>query len=167
MLWEGDDFEWVAENANGRSGGLLILWRKGSFCLNSVFQGHNFLGIGGVWGDRQLSVSIVNMYAPCDIGRKRRLWEEIGSLMISKGEGRWCVLGDFSSIKSNSERKGVIHHHRSEEIVSFCEFIHDCGLIDLPLVGRKYTWYKSDGKGMSRLDRFLISEDWLNSFGNL
>lgn len=31
MLWEGDDFEWVSKDANGRSGGLIVIWKKGSF----------------------------------------------------------------------------------------------------------------------------------------
>jgi len=33
-------------------------------------------------------------------------------------------------------------------------------LIDLPLCGRNFTWFKGDGKSMSRIDRFLLFEDW-------
>ncbi|XP_058775262.1 uncharacterized protein LOC131649520 [Vicia villosa] len=37
-------------------------------------------------------------------------------------------------------------------------------LVDLPTIGGKFTWFKSNGKAMSRLDRFLLSEslvdDW-------
>jgi len=33
-------------------------------------------------------------------------------------------------------------------------------LVDLPLGGRKFTWYKGDGCSMSRLDKFLLSEEW-------
>lgn len=50
---------------------------------------------------------------------------------------------------------------------SFCNFISESGLIDLPLIGRKYTWYKPNGSTMSRLDRFLILEEWLNSWSCL
>lgn len=57
-------------------------------------------------------------------------------------------------------------NNRNEEIQIFGEFISEVGLIDLPLIGRKFTWYKLDGSAMSRLDRFLISESWLNSWGN-
>lgn len=87
--------------------------------------------------------------------------------MVNNGGDKWCVLGDFNSIKSTEERKGVVCHHRSGEIELFCNFIEMCGLIDLPLIGRKFTWYKPDGRAMSRLDRFLISEEWLNYWGNL
>ncbi|GKV15245.1 hypothetical protein SLEP1_g26043 [Rubroshorea leprosula] len=40
-------------------------------------------------------------------------------------------------------------------------FIHTAELIDLPLVGRKFTWYNSNGQQMSRLDRFLLSNEWI------
>lgn len=48
----------------------------------------------------------------------------------------------------------------SDNFDSFNEFIVDNVLIDLPLNGRKFTWYKGDGRSMSRLDRFLLSEEW-------
>ncbi|XP_020211058.1 uncharacterized protein LOC109795906 [Cajanus cajan] len=44
----------------------------------------------------------------------------------------------------------------------FDEFITKAELVDLPLVGRKYTWYRTDGKCMSRLDKFLVSNAWLS-----
>jgi hypothetical protein len=33
-------------------------------------------------------------------------------------------------------------------------------LIDLPLWGRRFTWFRRDERSMSRLDRFLLSESW-------
>ena len=33
--------------------------------------------------------------------------------------------------------------------------------MELPLVGKKFTWYKSDGSAKSILDRFLVSLEWL------
>ncbi|KEH26260.1 hypothetical protein MTR_6g048650 [Medicago truncatula] len=47
-----------------------------------------------------------------------------------------------------------------DEFVSFNEFIEECVLVDLPLCGRKFTWFKGDGRSMSRLDRFVLSEGW-------
>jgi len=34
--------------------------------------------------------------------------------------------------------------------------------LDLPIVGKKYTWFKANGSAKSRLDRILVSEEWLN-----
>nr|KYP50184.1 hypothetical protein KK1_028074 [Cajanus cajan] len=39
--------------------------------------------------------------------------------------------------------------------------IRDMELIDLPLVGKRFTWFKSDGSMMSRLDRVLVSERYV------
>lgn len=47
-----------------------------------------------------------------------------------------------------------------DDYAHFNEFIDDCVLIDLPLCGRKFTWFKGDGRSMSRLDRFLLLEEW-------
>lgn len=33
-------------------------------------------------------------------------------------------------------------------------------LIDLPLCDCRYTWLKGDGLSMSRIDRFLLFEEW-------
>lgn len=162
-LWGDDEFEWVAKNSVGRAGGMIVLWKKGSFSLFLEFQGDNFLGAEGVWGSEQLGVIIVNVYAPCDMRGKKLLWEELVSCMEARGGNSWCVLGEFNSIKSPVGRKRVDGYDRSDEMQCFGEFISRSGLIDLPLIGRKYTWYKLDGKAMSRLDRFLISEGWLNS----
>ncbi|XVF20015.1 hypothetical protein REPUB_Repub11eG0161500 [Reevesia pubescens] len=47
----------------------------------------------------------------------------------------------------------------------FNEFIAANNLVDLPLVGKKFTWFDCDRK-RSRLDRFLLSESLFNAFPN-
>lgn len=34
----------------------------------------------------------------------------------------------------------------------FKQFVEDMELVDLPLLGREFTWYKADGSAMSCLD---------------
>jgi len=76
------------------------------------------------------------------------------------------VCGDFNEIRCLEERRSL----RGEGAVAathfFNRFIDDNELIDLPLCGRKYTWYKGDGSCMSRIDRFLLSEDWCAQWPN-
>lgn len=38
--------------------------------------------------------------------------------------------------------------------------------MDLPPLGRCFTWFKADGSAMSRLDRILLSEEWLQEWPN-
>lgn len=75
----------MANNAEGRSGGLIMLWRRSSFVLTNELHGQNFLGVEGVWGSEQIPVTIVNVYSPCDLRGKKLLWEEIGNLMETRG----------------------------------------------------------------------------------
>jgi len=54
----------------------------------------------------------------------------------------------------------------NDDFVPFNQFIEGNFLIDLPLCGRNFTWYRRDGVSMSRLDRFLLSEAWFSVFPN-
>jgi hypothetical protein len=40
-------------------------------------------------------------------------------------------------------------------------------LVDIPLLGRKFTWYHASGRLMSRIDRVLISDEWAQRWGNV
>ncbi|XP_020223262.1 uncharacterized protein LOC109805546 [Cajanus cajan] len=70
--------------------------------------------------------------------------------------------GDFNAVRVEGERRGVSSYWREDDMKCSDEFIIESELVDLPLVGRKYTWYKINGKCMSRLDRFLVSNAWLS-----
>ncbi|MBA0570290.1 hypothetical protein Golob_003968, partial [Gossypium lobatum] len=48
----------------------------------------------------------------------------------------------------------------------FGQFIDRCKLVDLPLLGKKFTWIGPDNK-RSKLDRFLLEEEWLVQFKDL
>ncbi|XP_075111257.1 uncharacterized protein LOC142181712 [Nicotiana tabacum] len=53
-------------------------------------------------------------------------------------------------------------------MVEFSDFIEDMELIDLQLEGDPNTWFKGDNHTTaSRIDRFLISEKWDDSFRNI
>ena len=72
-------------------------------------------------------------------------------------------MGDFNEVLSAEERKGGLICHSSVE--DFSALIHDLNVIDVPLIGRKYTWVR--GKSCSRLDRMLVEHAWLEQFPNL
>nr|KYP35045.1 hypothetical protein KK1_043940 [Cajanus cajan] len=44
------------------------------------------------------------------------------------------------------------------------QFIEDVELIDLPLGGSKYTWFRPNGITATRIDRFLVSHEWLTQW---
>ncbi|GKV17381.1 hypothetical protein SLEP1_g27896 [Rubroshorea leprosula] len=155
-LWGSNSFEWVAQPFKGMAGGLIYIWNPELLKKDRIIEGDNFIGIFGFWGVANTPVYIINIYSPCDLAGKRALWAALKILILENG-GNWCLMGDFNAVRNEQEwRGGSIRRDMPE----FDQFISECGLVDLPLIGRKFTWHQTNGAAMSRLDRFLLSEEW-------
>jgi exonuclease III len=168
QLWGGDDVSWASLPAVGRSGGLITMWDNKKGKLISSFQGHGYLGVVLQWGVNEEVCVIVNVYAPCVLQAKKTLWVELLVARRFNVADHFCILGDFNSVRSPEERKGAVGGlESSEDSRLFNVFIANIGLVDLPLMGRKFTWIRPNGKCMSRLDRVLISDKWWEDCGEV
>lgn len=49
--------------------------------------------------------AITNIYAPCDLEGKNRLWEDLLSWKARSNCLNWCLLGDFNTVRAPSERR--------------------------------------------------------------
>ncbi|GKV12444.1 hypothetical protein SLEP1_g23583 [Rubroshorea leprosula] len=119
----------------------------------------------GQWGSEEVPCLFSNVYAPCDKQERRRLWAELQATLSNYNDRWWCIGGDFNAIRSVEEKQGKYIDFGSMD--AFNNFISSNELVDLPMKGRKYTWYRSHGKARSRLDRFLVSDHFLQSFQNV
>jgi hypothetical protein len=54
---------------------------------------------------------------------------------------------------------------RQRERILFNRFVEDMEVIDVPVLAKKFSWFSADGKSMSRIDRFLLLEGFINSQG--
>ena len=125
-------------------------------------MGRGFILLEGLWIKDNKRVSIINVYAPCDLQRKRQQWDEILQLKTASQACLWCVLGDFNSIRHQDERVSSAQSVGVDPSISeFNSWISDMNLEDVRSVGRRFTWCRPNGNAMSRLDRFLLSDDWL------
>ena len=88
------------------------------------------------------------------------LWDSLSIRIQAFWGKKVCICGDFNAVICSEERRSVTYYGGVRDFSPFNQFIDDNVLIDLPLCGRKFTWYKGDGKSMSRIDRFLLYEDW-------
>ena len=105
------------------------------------------------------------MYGPNEDNLQGALWEEL-SRMHSRWNTAWCVFGDFNTIRYPSERLGC--EAFSPAMFAFSDFIEANYLVDLPLEGASFTWFRNLGSAcMSRIDRTLASVDWVDYFGNV
>lgn len=57
----------------------------------------------GIWGHSQQLINVINVFSPCGLDDKHRLWGDILSLKRRVGDGIWCVLGDFNAIRCLEE----------------------------------------------------------------
>lgn len=74
----------------------------------------------------------------------------------------WCIGGDFNVIQFPHEKGGRRITHSMEK---HSKFINKNELIDLPVLGRRFTWSNNQERAaMSRLYRFLISKEWHEHF---
>ncbi|CAJ2641817.1 unnamed protein product [Trifolium pratense] len=150
----------------GASGGILTMWDSSEVEMWWTESREHVLWCHGRFIKSGEEFFVANIYAPCDDLVKQRLWESISERLHSLAGKSVCVCGDFNAVKHVDERRSVRGGHRSLDHVPFSRFIEENTLIDLPLIGRKFTWYKGDGFSMSRLDRFLLSEEWCLAWPN-
>ncbi|XVF05232.1 hypothetical protein REPUB_Repub05bG0154300 [Reevesia pubescens] len=87
-LWRDDNFDWLFVPSVGNSDGLLSIWDKGSFAMESSIIKERILFVKGSWLALDFNCVICNIYAPCETDRKNTLWKEILIL-----RSLWIVLG--------------------------------------------------------------------------
>ncbi|XP_020239832.1 uncharacterized protein LOC109818715 [Cajanus cajan] len=167
-LWGGRgerDIDWKMTPAVNKVGGLLCVWCKEKLKVSDSFQGSRFLGLVGIWRQNRSEIVIVNIYAPCDPTKKKNLWGELKEIREQSNIKVWCVVGDFNCVRKASERVGVraINDRRDTTVVrDFNKFISDMDVVDIPLSGRSFTWYRPNGSAKSQIDRILVSREWFD-----
>ncbi|GJU57971.1 RNA-directed DNA polymerase, eukaryota [Tanacetum coccineum] len=129
---------------------LVLLWN--SLCLNpNMFSKDN--------------VTISDSFLVVrDVSERKSLWEYIKH-MIDSWDEECVILRDFNEVRSKNERFGTIFNDNGAK--AFNHFISSASLIDLPLKGYSYTWALKSASKMSKMDRFLISEDLLSAYPSL
>lgn len=74
--------------------------------------------------------------------------------------------GDFNISRFPSEKRNSTR--RSLAMEDFSNFIEDMSMMDPQLEVGTFTWFKGDDHRIaSRIDRILISEEWVDKFRNM
>jgi len=125
-LWGCHYVDWCCLDSRGAFGGILIMWDRrvvekidecvGEFTLAILFRNV----------EDYFSWAFAGIYGPNSDGDGRFLWDELAGL-LSWWNFPWCIGRAFNITRFPSERLGA-------------DFIFYHGLMDLPLVGGKFTW---------------------------
>ncbi|XP_071738762.1 uncharacterized protein [Rutidosis leptorrhynchoides] len=163
-IWGSSSFNYIQKPKVGKSGGLLVIWDPLVFFVNEAVEKQYFLAIKGRWKGKSMDTIIVNVYGPHkDVG-KRKFWEDLDNLM-NCSDVEWVIGGDFNEVRSDEERQNcVFNEHRA---AMFNTFIENRCLVEIPLLGRKFTRISDNGLKFSKLDRFLVSENFIISWGDV
>ncbi|XP_028206315.1 uncharacterized protein LOC114389777 [Glycine soja] len=144
-------------------GGLLCMWNNSTFVVERKEKGRSFLMLEGTCCCNNQKLIFVNVYAPCDLVGKKALWDELRQLKASNPSGMWCFLGDFNSIRSSQERISLSQRRADPyDIAALNQWIDDMELQEIKCSGNSFTWIRPNGCVKSRLDRFLVSQNWLS-----
>lgn len=164
-LWGDAEVCWEMQSAVNTAGGILCLWSENSFKLHRSVIGNGFILLVGEWVKEAQLINIVTAYSPCDLQNKQLLWEQVKQLKNSIPGELWCILGDFNSIRDPAERFGTCQRESgTNSINEFNEWIDDLEVVEPPWLGRKFTWVRPNGASRSKLDRFLLSPEWLDKW---
>ena len=159
-MWDGQQATFSFRSSLGASGGLLTIWDSTEVEVWSSGSFDHVLSIHGWFIVSNKEFFLFNVYAPCD-GVDRQVLCDSLSIRIPALQGKKvCIYGNFNEVRCRKERRSVSNYGGVMDFAPFNHFIDENALLDLPLYGRNFTWYKGDGKSMSRIDRFLLSEDW-------
>ncbi|GJX09413.1 RNA-directed DNA polymerase, eukaryota [Tanacetum coccineum] len=156
QCWGNLGFDHVHSDAVGNSGGILCVWDPNSFSKNSVTVSDYFVMCRGHWRLTDQKMMIIAVYAPQESKEKQNLWEYLHQ-EIARWKGEVIVMGDFNEVRFKSDRYGS--HFNSYGAQRFNSFISDAGLVEVALGGSHFTWCHKSATKMSKLDRFLVSEN--------
>ncbi|PWA76614.1 RNA-directed DNA polymerase, eukaryota [Artemisia annua] len=155
-MWGNYSFNFACSLARGRSGGLISIWDPNVFLKESIWCDEAFIIVKGRWKNSGGDCYMINIYGPHDPVAKVSLWNKIREFMQSH-MGKYVLFGDMNEVRNEHERHGSIFSRSEADF--FNSFINNVGLIELPMGGRLFTWMNKAGTKLSKLDRFLFSED--------
>lgn len=150
---------------SGAAGGILVMWYTRFLSkLDSMF-GSSLVSVVLKMNDIDNYWLFSGVYGSCSDGDRRLLWEDLLAVK-DRWDGPWCIGGDFNVVRFPHERSSSRVY--SQAMVEFNDFINTAELVDLPLTGGDFTWFRGgDGNQHSRIDSFLVSADWEDHFNSL
>nr|XP_025647281.1 uncharacterized protein LOC112742257 [Arachis hypogaea] len=158
-IWGNGCVGWDYVESTGASGGLLLMWDEGSFEIRNCYKSERWLCVAGVLLQNNFNCAFILVYGAHVRDEKLVVWEEL-SYIAGLCQVPCCFMGDFNEIVQVEERRGT--DSLSLSVEDFKNWIHDMGLMDLPITDRKFTWFR--GRSCSRIDKALVSLEWLEEF---
>ncbi|RVX17539.1 hypothetical protein CK203_003885 [Vitis vinifera] len=150
-LGSGRWSNWVALDALGSAGGMLVCWDKRSLEVMETEVGKFSVSYRIRNVEDGLTWIFTGVYGPFSKKDRDCLWEELGAIR-GLWEDPWCLGGDFNVILSQKERSR--QGRLTGAMRSFAQTVDELELLDLPMQGGVFTWSGGrNNQSWARLDR--------------
>ncbi|GJV57849.1 RNA-directed DNA polymerase, eukaryota [Tanacetum coccineum] len=160
--WGNMTFDFIHSDSVGNSGGILCVWDPNAFSKDSVTVSDYFILVRGVWQQNGMDLLLIVVYAPHDAKEKVMLWDYLAREII-RWKGKVVVMGDFNEVRFRSATNfGSNFNIQGSNI--FNSFHLYAWLTEVELGGCTFTWCNKSAKKISKLDRFFVSDNFLNTY---
>jgi len=151
--------------AEGSCGGVLMMWDNRIWRGTLVEAGQFSITYEFVSTQNLYTWYLTGVYAPHTRDEKLLCWEEIAAVRTIC-DGPWATCGDFNTVRVLAERRGC--SRITNVMKDFSNWIEEMELHDPQLKGGNFTWFRgANHHSAARLDRFLYSREWEETFKNI
>jgi len=151
--------------AEGSCGGVLMMWDNRSWRGTLVEAGQFSITYEFVSTQNLYTWYLTGVYAPHTRDEKLLCWEEIAAVRTIC-DCPWVTCGDFNTVRVMAERRGC--SRITNVMKDFSNWIEEMELHDPQLKGGNFTWFRgANHHSAARLDRFLYSREWEETFKNI
>ncbi|KAJ4824794.1 hypothetical protein Tsubulata_022781 [Turnera subulata] len=153
-LWNTGGLEFRAVDAEGASGGLLMMWDDTFFHVSQVQSNRNWILVEGRFSAPSATFCVCFVYGASSVESRIEMWKELKGLKPSFKSPR-LLIGDLNeTINTEDRRSKKLNRRRVGALKSFMDALQ---LIEFPLIGRKFTW--SRNHEASRINRAMAQPE--------
>ncbi|XP_022752251.1 uncharacterized protein LOC111300973 [Durio zibethinus] len=151
-------------SAEGRSGGLMMMWREDippklmSFSKNQFDKEIE-------WEAEGAQGRITGFYGESNANNRHVSWELLRTLSLQSNKA-WMRFGNFNELTWDN-KKSEKRLRPKHQMKAFKESVEDSGLTDMGFIGRWYSLKRGRITATlirERLDRALATEKWYTCF---
>lgn len=159
QFWGGNNFDWVALDSNGNSGGIIVVWNTNKVVVTESLLGAFSVSIRCRFISENFNWLLTTVYGPVLNNEKNQFWAELRDIRTI-WEEPWVLCGDFNVTRFLHERSG--RNRNSKSMKKFASLVQQHHLMDFPLIGSHFTW--SRNSSWTKLDRFVIFSSWEDNY---
>ncbi|KAL0374993.1 UNVERIFIED_CONTAM: hypothetical protein Sradi_3415000 [Sesamum radiatum] len=128
----------VNVDTRGKSGGLILLWRKdANLVIQSFSSAHIDTNIA--LETEEVGWRFTGIYGQPDVARRDKTWQLLRQLSRLSYQS-WLCTGDFNEIICQEEKSGKLMR-LWRQIENIRECMTDCNFTNLGFQGHHFTWY--------------------------